>query len=213
MTMPTFDIAFGQQLDLLLRWRRDVRHFRRDPIPEGEVTRLIEAAALAPSVGNAQPWRFVRVRSPVLREALADHVDASSALAADQIADSERRAKYRSLKLHGLREAPELLAVFCDDHPSAGHGLGRATMPETLRYSTVMAIHNLWLSARVVGLGVGWISILAPDAVARMLDVPESWALIALLCIGYPIQPSDVPELEQRDWQTSLPVGDYIIDR
>jgi len=213
MASPKFNATFVEQLDLLMRWRRDVRHFRRDPIPEGAVSRLIEAAALAPSVGNAQPWRFVRVRSHALRGALADHVDATSVLAADQIADPERREKYRSLKLHGLREAPEVMAVFSDDNPHAGHGLGRATMPETLRYSTVMAIHNLWLSARAVGLGVGWVSILDPAAIATMLEVPAGWTLIALLCIGYPAQPSDVPELEQRDWQARVPVGNYVFER
>jgi len=213
MASPEFDATFVEQLDLLMRWRRDVRHFLRDPIPEGEMSRLIKAAALAPSVGNAQPWRFVRVRSPALRDALADHVDASSALAAEQIIDPERREKYRSLKLHGLREAPEVLAVFSDDNPSAGHGLGRATMPETLRYSTVMAIHNLWLSASAAGLGVGWVSILDPIAIARRLEVPDGWALIALLCIGYPVYLSDVPELERREWQARKPVADSIIDR
>jgi len=208
-----FDATFVAQLDLLMRWRRDVRHFRRDPISEGEVLRLIETAALAPSVGNSQPWRFVRVRSPALRESLAQHVDANSALAADRMADPVRQEKYRALKLHGLREAPEVLAVFNDDNPFAGHGLGRATMPETLRYSTVMAIYNLWLSARAVGLGVGWVSIVDPVAVAEMLEVMDGWALIALLCMGYPVEPADVPELEQRNWQERLPIGDYIIDR
>jgi len=210
---PDFDANFVAQLDLLMRWRRDVRHFRRDPIPESNMLRLVEAAALAPSVGNSQPWRFVRVRSPALRESLAQHVDANSAEAADRMADPQRRKKYRALKLHGLREAPEVLAVFNDDNPVAGYGLGRATMPETLRYSTVMAIYNLWLSARAVGLGVGWVSILGPVAVAKMLDVTDGWALIALLCIGHPMEPADVPELEQRDWQARVPIDDYLIER
>ena len=213
MVPPKFDATFVEQLDLLMRWRRDVRHFRRDTLPEGDALRLIEAAALAPSVGNAQPWRFVRVRSAALRETLAQHVDASSAMAADEMADPVRQEKYRALKLHGLREAPEVMAVFNDDHPPAGHSLGRATMPETLRYSTVMAIYNLWLSARAVGLGVGWVSIVDPVAVAKILEVADGWALIALLCIGYPVEPADVPELEQREWQARLPVGSYIIDR
>lgn len=174
---------------------------------------LLAAACLAPSVGNAQPWRFVRIVSPVLRATLADHVDDQSAVTASRYADPARRDAYRALKLHGLREAPELLAVFSDEAPSAGHGLGIATMPDMLRYSTVMAIHSLWLAARARGIGLGWISILDPLAVAALLDVPARWTLIALLCLGYPQADDDTPELERRGWQDRLPPADHILTR
>lgn len=210
MTPPAFDADFRDRFDLLLRWRRDVRHFLRDPVPAAEMEALLAAVARAPSVGNAQPWRLVRVRTPALRETLAAHVDAASAAAARTIPDAERRDRYARLKLHGLREAPELLAIFNDDAPAAGHGLGRATMPETLRYSTVMAIHTLWLTARARGIGVGWVSILDPAKVTALLDVPASWSLIALLCVGYPAEPSEVPELERRGWQARDPVAGRV---
>ena len=212
MSDPVFDEGFRAQFDTLLRWRRDVRHFRRTPLPDGELDALIETASLAPSVGNAQPWRFVRIRSAGLRDALADHVDTRNAAAATRYEDTDR-ARYQALKLHGLREAPELLAIFCDDHPRAGHGLGIATMPEMLRYSTVLAVHTLWLAARLRGIGVGWVSILDPAYVTAALDVPAGWTLIALLCIGYPAQPSDVPELEARGWQAREPWTDRLVDR
>src|ERR1700761_4250452 len=197
---PRFDAAFEAELEELFAWRRDVRHFRTDPLPEGEMERLLELAQLAPSVGNAQPWRFVRIASPALRATLADHVDAASARAAERY-DAERAAAYRKLKLHGLREAPEVVAVFSDEAPEAGHGLGRATMPEMLRYSTVMAIHTLWLAARARGVGLGWVSILEPQPITGLLSVPAEWTLVALLCIGVPSEPSDTPELERRGWQ------------
>jgi 5,6-dimethylbenzimidazole synthase len=183
-----------------------VRHFRTDPLPEGTLERLIATAALAPSVGNAQPWRFVRLASPALRERLAAHVDAANAQAA-QTYEGERAAAYRALKLHGLREAPDVLAVFSDETPVAGHGLGIATMPEMLRYSTVMAIHTLWLAARAQGIGVGWVSILDPAAVTALLDVPEHWTLIAILCLGLPELASTEPELQARGWQQREPVA------
>ena len=213
MIAPDFDDAFRDTLDLLLHWRRDVRHFRRDPVADEAMQALFAAAALAPSVGNAQPWRFVRLRSPGLRETLAAHVDAASAAAAERLADANRRALYGRLKLHGLREAPELLAVFNDEAPAAGHGLGRATMPEMLRYSTVMAIHTMWLAARARGIGLGWVSILDPDHVTDLLDVPSGWRLIALLCIGYPEAPAGSPELERRGWQAREPLADRLFDR
>lgn len=212
MIDPAFDDRFHTQFDTLLRWRRDVRHFRPTALPEGALAELIETACRAPSVGNAQPWRFVWIRSVDLRDALADHVDTHSAAASTRYQESDR-ARYQTLKLHGLREAPELLAIFCDEHPRAGHGLGIATMPEMLRYSTVLAIHTLWLAARTRGIGVGWVSILDPVYVATLLDVPAGWTLIALLCIGYPEQPSDVPELEQRGWQQRESWTDRVTER
>lgn len=175
-----------------------MRHFRRDPLPTGALDRLLAVAALAPSVGNAQPWRFVDIAAR--RGALADHVDAASEAAARGY-DAARVAAYRALTLHGLREAPAVLGVWCDERPVAGHGLGIATMPEMLRYSTVLAIHTLWLAARAEGIGMGWVSILDPAAVARLLDVPASWTLVAVLCLGYPAEASAVPELQRRGWQ------------
>jgi len=202
---PAFSPTFREELHRLLAWRRDVRHFRRDPLPPGTIERLLALVELAPSVGNAQPWRFVRIAEPALRERLAAHVDAASETAATAI-EGGRVGAYRALKLHGLREAPEALAVFSDEAPAAGHGLGIATMHEALRYSTVMAIHTLWLAARAEGIGVGWVSILDPLAVCRMLAVPEHWTLVGLLCLGHPEVESEVPELERRGWQSREPV-------
>ena len=194
-TVPTTD------LEALLVWRRDVRHFDARPISKVEMERLFAAAQLAPSVGNAQPWRFLRIRTPAIRTALADHVDDAARQAGMRYDEGERHALYASLKLHGLREAPEIVAVFSDDAPIEGHGLGIATMPEALRYSTVLAIHTLWLTAQSRGIGLGWISILDLAYVAKQLDAPPTWHFMALLCLGYPQTPSDRPELERRGWQ------------
>lgn len=203
--LPEFDETFQAEFRTLLAWRRDVRRFRRDPLPDGAIESLVATAGLAPSVGNSQPWRFVHVTSPNMRETLAAHVDAMN-LRAAQTYDATRAVAYRKLKLHGLREAPAILAIFSDEAPTAGYGLGIATMPEMLRYSTVMAIHTLWLAARTQGIGVGWVSILEPSMVAALLDVPERWSLIAILCLGYPESPSTEPELQAKGWQDRLAV-------
>lgn len=204
MTGPEFSDAFRDQLDQLFAWRRDVRHFRSDQLPDGAIDELLDIACRSPSVGNAQPWRFVRVLSPERRAALAAHADACK-VAAGSGHDGERAALYDGLKLHGLREAPEVLAVFCDEQAATGHGLGRATMPETLCWSVVAAIHTLWLAARARGIGMGWVSILDPHAVNVLLEVPESWRFVALLCLGYPADESDTPELVRHGWQDRLP--------
>jgi len=210
---PLFGAEFAEQFGQLLRWRRDVRHFDTRPVAEEEMAAMLSYAAWAPSVGNSQPWRFVRLRKPALREELVSHVEAANMRAAERYAGDERQQHYLSLKLHGLREAPQLLAVYCDEQPQAGHGLGIATMPEMLRYSCVMAIHNLWLGARLRGIGVGWVSILDPDDVSTLLDVPQHWSLIALLCIGYPVEETITPDLEKRGWQAREALAERIFER
>ncbi|GEO81193.1 5,6-dimethylbenzimidazole synthase [Pararhodospirillum oryzae] len=201
---PTFDDTFHDAFATLLRWRRDVRRFRPDPVPEALIETLLRAAHQAPSVGNSQPWRFVRVRDAGRLDAIVADFQACNARARSQ-QPAERQLAYGALKVEGLRDAPVQMAVFCDDATAQGHGLGQATMPETRAYSVVLAIHTLWLVARAHGLGVGWVSILSPDTVTRALDVPEGWRFVAWLCIGWPDQALEIPELETAGWQARAP--------
>ncbi len=127
--------------------------------------------------------------------------------------DDARAARYRALKLAGLREAPVHLAAFCDEATGAGLGLGRATMPETLAYSVVGAVQCLWLAARARGIGVGWVSILDPDAVTAILDVPPYWRLVAYLCLGLPQEEHPDPELERHGWQQEDTRGAELYER
>ncbi len=197
---PLFDDAFRARLADLLAWRRDVRRFRTDLVEETVLRRCLELAALAPSVGNSQPWRFVRVADARRRATVTASFERCNAAARDTYAD-ERQALYARLKLAGLHEAPLHLAVFCDSGTETGHGLGRATMPEMLRYSVAACIHAFWLAARAHGLGVGWVSILEPATVTAALDVPERWELVAYLCVGWPVEEHADPELVRHGWQ------------
>ena len=209
---PVFDAEFRARLHDLLVWRRDVRRFRSDKLPGGAIERLIEAAALAPSVGLSQPWRFVLVDDAGRRRAVRANFAASNEAAlAEQ--EGERAALYARLKLAGLDEAPCHLAVFADPSTAQGHGLGRRTMPETIEYSTVAAIQTMWLVARAEGLGLGWVSILDPARIAATLDVPETWHFIAYLCIGYPAGEDDVPALARAGWETAQPAQDFVTYR
>lgn len=206
MSGPVFSADFRRELEALFVWRRDVRHFRRAPLPARAMDVLLELACQGPSVGNAQPWRFVQVLSSERREALAVAADACKH-AAGRDYDAGRGALYQGLKLHGLREAPEIVAVFCDETAEAGHGLGRATMPETLCWSVVAAIQTLWLAARARGIGLGWVSLVDPGTLNALLGVPANWRFIALLCLGYPEAESDTPELVRHGWQAALPAS------
>lgn len=213
MTAPDFPPGFRDRFVELLRWRRDVRHFRRDPLPPGLLDRLLELACLAPSVGNSQPWRFVLVEDPDRRAAVRAVFGRCNADAAAGYDDDDRAAQYRRLKLAGLQEAPVQLAIFCDRSTGQGHGLGRQTMPETLDHSVVTAIHTLWLAARSEGVGVGWVSILEPEAVTALLEVPPAWHLIGYLCLGFPTSEEEVPELEREGWQARLGACRTVLQR
>jgi 5,6-dimethylbenzimidazole synthase len=200
---PAFDERFRDTFLELVRWRRDVRHFRSDPVAYETIEELINGASLAPSVGYSQPWRFASVEDPARRAAIVANFERCSADALGDYED-ERRAKYAQLKLAGLHEAPVHLAVFAETNSLAGHGLGRKTVPQTLEYSVVGAIATFWLLARARGIGVGWVSILDNTEAARKLDVPPSWLLVAYLCVGYPAEEHISPELARRDWQAPI---------
>lgn len=199
-TSPKFDERFIQEFSHLIRWRRDVRRFRSDPVEAGTLEKIIRLASFSPSVGYSQPWRFMYVRNPAARSAVKASFLACNQAALDSY-ENERANLYSRLKLAGLDEAPEHVAVFCDMETNAGYGLGRKTMPEMLEYSAVIACHTLWLAARAYGLGVGWISILDPEEIRKALNPPEAWKFIAYLCIGYPQEEHLDPELARHGWE------------
>jgi 5,6-dimethylbenzimidazole synthase len=209
---PIFDTAFRAQFRDLVLWRRDVRRFRRDPIARERIDALLELATHAPSVGLSQPWRFVHGDSADRRLAVVkSFTDANERALAGY--SGEKHAIYAGLKLEGLKEAPVHLAVFSDDGTHTGSGLGQQTMPETLHYSVVGAIQTLWLAARADGIGMGWVSILDPKAVTRVLDVPTSWSLVAYLCLGLPAEEHLDPELERHHWEVRADLEDVVFTR
>lgn len=195
-----FSTEFRAELADLLRWRRDVRHFRRDPVDEAVLARCLDAFRLAPSVGLSEPWRLIRVESTGARAAVQANFEAANAAALKGY-DGDRAALYAGLKLSGMREAPVHLAVFCDDGATKGQGLGARTMPEMRRYSVAGAVMQLWLLLRAEGLGLGWVSILDPDRLAADLGVSADWRLIAYLCIGWPEAQDNTPELQRVGWE------------
>jgi len=198
--MRAFSPEFQTQLLDLMRWRRVVRRFRRDPVDASLLRECLEAMRLAPSVGLSEPWRVISVQSEAAREAMLQNFQVENAEAlADYV--GERADTYASLKLSGMREAPVQLAVFCDEDTSKGAGLGARTMTEMRRYSVVTAVMNLWLFARAQGLGVGWVSILDAEQAKRDLDVPDGWTLIAYLCVGWPEETHIDPELQRAGWE------------
>jgi 5,6-dimethylbenzimidazole synthase len=209
---PEFGPDFRKQLEKLLEWRRDVRHFRPDPISKESIERLLRIACLAPSVGLSQPWRFVLVDDRTRRSRVRENFTAANAKALASY-NGERASRYASLKLAGLDEAPVHLAVFAEPNPEQGARLGRGTMPETVAYSVVTAVHTLWLAARAEGIGMGWVSILDPDRLTADLDLPAHWRFIGYFCLGYPVEMADNPELERLCWEKRCAPSSVILRR
>lgn len=202
--MDTFCDEFRAGLHELMRWRRDVRHFRSDPVDPDLLSQCLETFRLAPSVGLSEPWRILRVTSDSARAKAVQNfqdtnVDALRGYSGDQA------NRYAGLKLSGMQDAPEHLAIYCDDATSKGAGLGAASMPEMRRYSVVGAINLMWLTARSHGLGIGWVSILDPARLNADLEVPKGWTLVAYLCLGWPQENTLTPELETKGWETRAP--------
>ncbi|NOX74226.1 MAG: 5,6-dimethylbenzimidazole synthase [Alphaproteobacteria bacterium] len=211
--MRSFSPAFCTELIELMKWRRDVRHFKPGAVDAGLLRDCLAAFSLSPSVGLSEPWRLVRVNSPGNRLKMLDNFKSSNR---DALAgySGDKATIYAGLKLSGMQEAPVQLAIFCDEETLKGAGLGAKTMPEMRRYSVVTAIMAFWLRARAEGLGVGWVSILDPVRLQRDLAVPESWRLVAYLCIGWPEKDdADKPELEKIGWEVRSPQAPEMIER
>lgn len=198
--MQSFSKDFQSELTRLLRWRRDVRRFRTDPVDEALLSECLDAFLLAPSVGLSEPWRVVRVESQAARAAAYQNFEAANQEALSGYA-GEKAKIYSGLKLSGMQDAPVQLAIYCDESTAKGAGLGAKTMPEMRRYSVVGAINLFWLTTRARGLGVGWVSILDPKQLSQDLSIPKDWSLVAYLCVGWPEEASNTPELEQLGWE------------
>jgi 5,6-dimethylbenzimidazole synthase len=193
-----------------IRERRDVRSgFLPEALADDVLLSLLGAAHNAPSVGLMQPWRFIVIRSLRVRGAVRDIFSQAQKVAADSY-EGERGELYRGLKLEGILEAPQNLCIACDPASEQGHRLGRQSMPETAIYSAVCAVQNLWLAARAEGIGVGWVSILDPEALKMLLGIPAHMVLVAYLCLGYVDGFEARPQLERLGWEQRVPLADVI---
>jgi len=187
--------------------RRDMRHFRNDPIDAELMQRLFQAAHQAPSVGYMQPWRIIRITRPELRKSIYDIVNAERIKTAEALA--ERKQEFMKLKVEGIKECGELLVMTLMDGREE-HVFGRRTMPEMDLASVSCAIQNMWLAARAEGIGMGWVSMFEPKDLAALLDMPEGAKPIAILCLGHVEEFYPAPMLEIEDWRKPTLINDVI---
>ena len=187
--------------------RRDMRHFRPDPVAPEVLERLLWAAHHAPSVGFMQPWRFIRIADRTLRERMHALVETERRATARAL--GEREDDFMRLKVEGLLDAGEVLVVALADGRE-GHVFGRRTLPEMDLASTACAIQNMWLAARAEGIGLGWVSIFEPAELAALLAMPAGARPVAILCIGHVDEFYPKPMLELHDWARRQPLESVV---
>jgi 5,6-dimethylbenzimidazole synthase len=189
--------------------RRDMRHFSGGEVAPELLARLLEAAHQAPSVGLMQPWRFIRITRPALREAIHGLVEEERTRTAEAL--GERSDEFMRLKVEGIRDCAELLVVALMDGREA-HVFGRRTLPEMDLASLACAIQNLWLAARAEGLGMGWVSLFEPQALADLLGMPAGSKPLAVLCLGPVTEFYEAPMLVQQGWAEPRPLSELLFE-
>ncbi len=189
--------------------RRDIRHFRKDPIPEETLLRLLNAAHHAPSVGYMQPWNFIIIKSNEIKQKIKQVVDKEIQALGLHFED-KRAEKYKTIKVEGLLEAPVTICVTCDPTREGPHVIGRNSIPETDVYSVVCAIQNLWLAAYTEGLSAGWVSFYKKADIRQILEIPPHIDPVALISIGYPYHYPEKPLLEIIGWGDRYPLENLL---
>jgi 5,6-dimethylbenzimidazole synthase len=202
---PHFCSDDSDLLSEIMSARRDVRgnRFLADELVQEDIDKIFAAALMAPSVGFSQPWEFITITNRATKELIADSFfienEKAKALFKAGKFETGKLEQYQQLKLEGIIEAPLNIAVFYNPHQ--GPVLGQTSMPDMGRYSVVCAIQNIWLKARSLNIGMGWVSILDPLEVKSILNAPADRELIAYLCLGKVDKFYDKPELETLKWQ------------
>ena len=190
--------------------RRDVRsRFTSKAIDEEILTRILNAAHHAPSVGFSQPWNFILIKDDQTKKKIKHSFDEEREKTS-QLIDDPKRSKYLSLKLEGIIESPVNICVTYDPSRFGPFVIGRSSIPETGIYSVCCAVQNLWLAARTEGIGLGWVSILSNDVLKEALDLPEHVIPVAYLCLGYVEEFSSKPDLETAGWLPRLDLKDVV---
>ena len=190
--------------------RRDVRsHFTSEPIDDEIITRILNAAHHAPSVGFSQPWNFILIKNEETRKKIKESFILENKKAAELIEDP-KKSKYLSLKLEGILESAINLCVTYDPTKFGPFVIGKTSIPEAGIYSVCCAIQNLWLASRAEGIGVGWVSILSNEELKKTLNLPARVVPIAYLCLGHVTEFAEKPDLETKGWLSRLKLDDVV---
>jgi 5,6-dimethylbenzimidazole synthase len=206
----SFDEADRNAVYRAIHTRRDVRgQFLPDPIDPELLYRLLGAAHHAPSVGFMQPWNFIVITSPEVKQAICTAFRLANEEARMMFGEVSRPL-YSALKLEGICEAPVNICITCDRERGGPVVLGRTHDRDTDLYSTACAVQNLALAARAEGIGTGWVSVFKHNALRRILTIPDHVVPVAYLCLGHVREHYEKPELEVRGWRQRIPLEELI---
>ena len=208
--MPGPEAAQRIGLYEALHRRRDVRgQFTGEAVDEATLWRVLEAAHAAPSVGLSQPWDFVLVDDPGLKQGFWAHVQAERDRFAATL-DGERAEVFAGIKIDGVLESSLSVVVTYDPDRGGTQVLGRHAIDDAGLYSTCLAIQNLWLAATAEGVGVGWVSFYREEFLRDLLGIPERVRPVAWLCLGPVTRLQQKPDLERHGWRQRRPLADAI---
>ena len=195
-------------LSKVIASRRDVRgnNFINKKISNKKLNIILNSALHAPSVGYSQPWHFILVNKEK-RDLVYDHFSKSFEKSKDKFLD---KPLYNSLKLEGIKESNINIAVYYKK--STSNILGQTYMKRTGEYSVVCAILNMWLTARALNIGMGWVSILKPKKINKIFDIDKNeYKFIAYLCFGYTKEFYNEPELKKLKWNKKKRLKECIL--
>ena len=180
---------------------RAVRRLRPDPLPDGALHRIIEAACWAPTGGNVQPWRVIAVADPAKKQGLAalyaprwsaytGHYRGRMEGQSDEaVARAERTLAAGDYLAEHFAEAPVVL-VFCFNPEIMAITDAQQDRPSVVGGGSVYpAVQNALLAARAEGLGCVLTTLLCQEepAVRELLGIPDPWYTAAAIPIGIPV--------------------------
>jgi len=187
--------------------RRDVRgnRFLNRPIEKEKIDLILEAAASAPSVGYSQPWEFVLIDDTEKKDQIFNIFEVENEKAKPIFG---HRPMYERLKLEGIKEAPLNIAVLYKE--TKEDVLGQTSMSKMGEYSVVCAVQNMWLMARALNIGMGWVSILDEQKVIKEIGASSQHKLVSYICLGYVNKFLDEPELKILGWDKQKELKSFI---
>jgi 5,6-dimethylbenzimidazole synthase len=195
-------------LSNIIASRRDIRgnNFIDKKISNKKLKIILESALNAPSVGYSQPWEFIVVDEEK-KNLVYEHFTKSFEKSKDKFLD---KPLYNSLKLEGIKESNINIAVYYKK--STSNVLGQTYMKRTGEYSVVCAILNMWLTARALNIGMGWVSILKPKKINKIFGIDKNeYKFIAYLCFGYTKEFYNEPELKKLKWNKKRKLKDCFL--
>lgn len=189
-------------LDDILKARRDTRHFTTDEVPDDVIKKALQAGHWAPSVGLTDATKYYIIKSAEVKKAIKDLFLDYNTKAEDLTDNPEQKEHYKSLKLEAIEEAPIGLIIAYDRSVLNQFTIGTVGSNEAVKFSSVCAAQNIWLSLTEQGYGMGWVSILNYYQFKKTLNLPDNIEPLGYFCIGKPATNyNNQPMLQQLHWK------------